>query len=335
MPDDFSYGGVSFPLTASTANSLLRDADPAVYYALEFFAQVITTHIGARVIAEATAAGATDITAAVRESMPIDPAQFITEEHFRFPLLALHRESTSFKYLTKRRQAIHKLKLSYVLPPLRAAQAEKLLPILHAVGLLIDHKATVGSDEAYTPTAPTGTAGEFVWSGTRAATAKVEVKDSAVGAYQISNDLFFPAISMSLEMWELADANTTGYDDYEGADVDVRLRQDSDGTILDIPEVVEASTYQAPTVTSVAPDNGTTAGGTSVTITGTLFRVGTRPVVLFDGAAADAVTVVNSTTITCLSPPHAAYPSFVADVMVIGADGQTGTLEDAFTFNQP
>src|SRR5688500_18615638 len=102
MPDDFYYDGVTFPLPASIAESLLRDADPAVYYALEYFAQVIATHIGARLIAEATAAGATDITAAVRESMPIDPAQFLAEEHFKFPLLSLHRESSSFKYLTKR-----------------------------------------------------------------------------------------------------------------------------------------------------------------------------------------------------------------------------------------
>lgn len=333
MPDDFYYGGVTFPLTSSTANSLLRDADPAVYYALEFFAQVIATHVGPRLLAEATLAGATDITAAVAESMPIDPAQFLTEEHFKFPLLALNRESTTFKYLTKRRQAIHKLKLSYVLPPLKPSQAERLLPTLHAVGLLIDQKATDGTDATYTPTAPTGTAGEFVWSETRAAVARVEIKDATIGAYQISNDLFFPAIVMSLEMWELADADTTAYDDYEGADVDTNVRQDSDGTILE--DVADHNTYQAPTVTSVSPTSGTTAGGTLVTVTGTLFRTGTRPVVLFDGAAADAVTVVNATTITCLAPPHAAYPSFVADVMVIAADGQTATLEDAFTFNQP
>lgn len=337
MPDAFYYGGVNFPLTASTANSLLRDADPAVYYALEFFAQVITTHIGPRLLAEVAIAGASDITAAVAESMPIDPAQFLTEEHFKFPLLALHREGSSFKYLTKRRQAIHKLKLSYVLPPLRAAQAERLLPTLHAIGLLLDQKATDGKDDSYTPTAPTGTAGEFVWSGTRAAVARVEIKDSTTGAYQISNDLYFPTIVMSLEMWELADADgdASAYPDYEGADIDVNTRQDADGTIFDSPQVIEHNTYQAPTVASVSPTSGTAAGGTSVTITGTLFRTGTRPIVLFDGAAADAVTVVNATTITCLAPPHAAYPSFVADVMVIAADGQTATLEGAFTFNQP
>lgn len=335
MPEaqSFYYGGVDFPLTASADNSLLRDADPAVYYALEFFAQMITTHLGDRLLAEAAACGATDITAAVAESMPIDPAQFLTEEHFKFPLLSLYRESTSYKYLTtKRRVAIHKLKLAYVLPPVRAGQAERLLPILHAVGLLIDQKATQGADPAYTPTSPTGTAGEFVWSTPRTAVAKVEVKDSATGAYQISNDLFFPSVLMSIEMWELADVGGADYLDFEGADLDINAVQESDGTTVD---VVDAATHQALTVSSVSPSSGSASGGTSVTITGTRFRVGTRPVVLFDGAAADAVTVVNDTTITCVTPPHAAYPSFAADVLVIAADGQMAALDAAFTFNQP
>lgn len=331
---NFIYGGVSFPLTSSTANSLLRDADPVLYYALEFFGQMITTHLGDRLLAEATAAGATDITSAVAESMPIDPAQFLTEEHLRFPLLTLHRESCAFKFLTKRRVAVHKLKLAYVLPPLKAAQAERLLPVLHAVGLLIDQKATQGRDPAYTPTAPAGTAGEFVWSRTRADVAKVEVKDSTIGAFQISNDLFFPAIVLSLEMWELGDFDVNQFSGFQGADVTINNQDSEDATVLE--DVVDFSTNRpGPTPTSIAPSSGTTAGGTSVTITGTNFIVGTRPVVLFDGAAADAVTVVNSTTITCLTPPHAAYPSFAADVLIIATDGQNGTLEDAFTFNQP
>jgi hypothetical protein len=335
MSQSFYYGGVDFPLTASTANTLLRDADPAVYYALEFFAQVIETHIGDRIVAEASAAGATDITTAVAESMPIDPEQFLTEEHLKFPLLTLHRESTSFKYITKRRQAIHKLKLAYVLPPLRAAQAERLLPILHAVGLLIDQKAVQGLDPAYTPTAPTGTAGEFVWSAERAGVAKVEIKESLTGAFQASSELFFPAVTMSLEMWDLSgvDADNSEFDDFEGADVDVNTRQDSDGTILE--DVADHNTYHGWTLTSISPEEGTTAGGDTVTITGTGFRLNTRPIVLFDGAAADAVTVVDATTITCITPPHAAYPSFDADVMVIAADGHSETLEEAFTFEEP
>ena len=55
-----------------------------------------------------------------------------------------------------------------------------------------------------------------------------------------------------------------------------------------------------PTVTSVSPNNGTTAGGTSVTITGTSFATGAT--VTFGGTAATNVVVSNSTTITATSP---------------------------------
>ena len=55
-----------------------------------------------------------------------------------------------------------------------------------------------------------------------------------------------------------------------------------------------------PTVSSVAPNNGPTAGGTAVTITGTNFAAGAT--VTFGGAAATNVVVVNSTTITAATP---------------------------------
>jgi hypothetical protein len=55
-----------------------------------------------------------------------------------------------------------------------------------------------------------------------------------------------------------------------------------------------------PTVTSVAPPIGTSAGGTSVTITGAHFNLATS--VTFGGVVATGMTVVNDTTITCITP---------------------------------
>lgn len=55
-----------------------------------------------------------------------------------------------------------------------------------------------------------------------------------------------------------------------------------------------------PTVTGISPSTGTTLGGTAVTITGTNFS-GT-PQVTIAGVAAAEVTVVNSTTITAVTP---------------------------------
>ena len=73
------------------------------------------------------------------------------------------------------------------------------------------------------------------------------------------------------------------------------------------------------TVTNVTPNTGTTLGGTPVTITGTLFTGATA--VTFDGVAATAVVVVNATTITAVTPAHAAG---VVNVAVTSPTG-TGT----------
>jgi hypothetical protein len=55
-----------------------------------------------------------------------------------------------------------------------------------------------------------------------------------------------------------------------------------------------------PTVTAISPTSGSTTGGTNVTITGTNFN-GT-PQVTINGVAAGQVTVVNSTTLTAVTP---------------------------------
>jgi hypothetical protein len=83
----------------------------------------------------------------------------------------------------------------------------------------------------------------------------------------------------------------------------------------------------SPTVLSVAPNNGSTAGGTAVTITGTNFAAGAT--VTFGGTAATNVTVVNSTTITATTPAHAAG----AVTVTVTVSGQSGSLANGFTYN--
>ncbi|MFC1587318.1 Calx-beta domain-containing protein [Planctomycetota bacterium] len=85
-----------------------------------------------------------------------------------------------------------------------------------------------------------------------------------------------------------------------------------------------------PSISSVDPDDGASSGGTSVTIQGQDFQDGIA--VLFDGAPAQNVTYVNSTTVTCLTPPGSAG---AVDVLVLNPDGQGDDSEDAFTYITP
>jgi hypothetical protein len=85
-----------------------------------------------------------------------------------------------------------------------------------------------------------------------------------------------------------------------------------------------------PIVTNVSPNSGTTAGATSVTITGTNFT--DANIVTFGGAAATDVVVVNDNTITATTPAHS--PGAV-DVVVSVPYAFTGTGTSAFTYISP
>ena len=82
----------------------------------------------------------------------------------------------------------------------------------------------------------------------------------------------------------------------------------------------------AATLTSVSPSSGPAAGGTGVTLTGTALTGATG--VSFGGTAATSVNVINSTTVTAVSPAHAIGAT---DVAITTASG-TATLTNAFTY---
>jgi phosphatidylserine/phosphatidylglycerophosphate/cardiolipin synthase-like enzyme len=81
------------------------------------------------------------------------------------------------------------------------------------------------------------------------------------------------------------------------------------------------------TVASVSPATGKSAGGLPVTITGTNFAAGAT--VSFGVATASKIVVVNSTTITAVTPPHVAG---AANVVVTNAAGDQGSLANGFVY---
>ncbi|WMT72491.1 Ig-like domain repeat protein [Bradyrhizobium sp. Ash2021] len=87
----------------------------------------------------------------------------------------------------------------------------------------------------------------------------------------------------------------------------------------------------APSVSSVSPTSGSTAGGTSLTITGTALTGATG--VTVGGAAATNVTVVNDTTVTATAPARSAG---TVDVRVTTAGGTSAISgNDRYTYVTP
>ncbi|MFJ1270224.1 beta strand repeat-containing protein, partial [Legionella lytica] len=82
----------------------------------------------------------------------------------------------------------------------------------------------------------------------------------------------------------------------------------------------------APVLSSINPTSGSVTGGTTVTITGTGFIPGTT--VSFGGVAATDVQVINPTTLTTVTPAHAAG---AVDVVVNNGVGST-TSTGAYTY---
>ena len=101
-----------------------------------------------------------------------------------------------------------------------------------------------------------------------------------------------------------------------------------DGVTTQTYAVTVTVTHSSPTVTAVSVSSGAQAGGTAITITGTVFVTGAT--VTIGGTAATSVTVVSSTSITATTPAHA--PGIV-NIVVTNPDTGFGTGTNLYTFN--
>ena len=94
--------------------------------------------------------------------------------------------------------------------------------------------------------------------------------------------------------------------------------------------VVKPAANPAPVLNSITPTSGSTAGGTTVSISGGNIQPGAT--VRFGGTAATSVNVTSSSNLTLVTPAHAAG---AVDVVLTNPDGQTSTLAGAFTYTTP
>jgi hypothetical protein len=348
----FQVGNVVQPISTTSTNPLLQDADPALYYALDFWTFVIVNYPGPRLVQALTNAGVfyanQAIAAAVAQSYPWAPLPEQLENQFRFPLLCAYRKKGQTNWRSVGYETDSwSIELQYILPPMNAAQTEQVIPIFNAIAQALRRKSTDGWDPAYTP--PGGVLGDQVWS---APYANVEEAGFGTDRYPQKNqsdfaeivwlqsgeagDIYFPTLTMQgyFRERDMYKTSLAGPSKFAGADITGNLKAD-DGTVLPATAttVVQASTQNPPTISSLSATSGTFNGGTSVTITGTLFLSG--PPTVYFGPASDpqyaaSVTYNSPTSLTVTTP--AMQGAGTVDVTVVNRDGQSGTLPLSFTF---
>lgn len=341
-PPDFGQlqvGGVLQPLSDSSPNTLLRDADPALFYFLEFCQFVIETYPGPRLVQALSQAGITfagrQITKAVAQAYPYAPLPEQLETQFEFPLLAIYRTDAKTEWHSMGYEIDScALDVLYVLPPMDAAGCEQILPILKPIADALRSKTTMAFDPGYAPTG--GNLGDQFSSANFANVVEIgfgEDRNRSGGRTQFysntnlpsAGSLYFPTFKFSAYVRE-RDMYVPGPRKFAGADLTADLVA-PDGTR--VPAAVQASGQQAPTISSLSVTSGPAAGGTVVNITGSLFLSG-PPQVQFGGNYAPSVTWNSATSLTVTTPAMSGAGS--VGVTVTNRDSQVGFLANAFTF---
>lgn len=207
----FKHGGATYPLPSALTNTLLQDADPSLYYVLDFYAAILNTYMGTRLVAEAADCGA-PITSAVAYKLPTDPADYLVEEQVQFPLLAVWRVREQLRDRTVTwRHDIAEWKVSYVLPPLSPGQRERIVPVLRSIGRILDNRTEIGYDPAYS-------SGAKILGASYANLETIYVTDAVYGAWEAGQQLVFPCVTLTLEVKERGASVAVAYDPITGAD---------------------------------------------------------------------------------------------------------------------
>lgn len=299
----FAHGGVAYPLTADTTNSLLEDADPSLFHALAHVADAIEYYVGARLLAQA-ALESFNFPSAVAQRIHVDPVPLLADQ-LVFPTLAIVRKGEAFGYVGAGvDRDVSEWEVAYVLPPLSPKQRKALEPALRAVAVVI-RKAF----ETWTP------------DGVERARA-VSVRYGGYEPVQEVSSLY-RAVFGTVQVSEIAssEAVADAYPLYDGEDAHIDHVDEVLGTHVDLVEFATG-----PRIVSVTPGTGTSAGGTTVTITGVNFGAGTT--VLFGATPATGVSVLNDITLQCTTP---AGTGAVA-VKVTDAGGRSDTMTNGFTY---
>ena len=96
-----------------------------------------------------------------------------------------------------------------------------------------------------------------------------------------------------------------------------------------MPSAPSVAPVNPPIIMTVSPTSGSTAGGTTITITGSGFQTGLAVTL---GGERQQVEVPNSTSILMTTTAHGPGP---VEVIVANPDGQTATLSGGYSYALP
>lgn len=318
----WGHGGTVYPLTSSTDNALLEDADPALFHATAFLAGALQIHLGRRLQNEADELQL-KLSQVVRKTVNVEPTPLLQTTQLQFPLFALYRKGeTHTRHTASWDKDVSEWEFAYLLPALTPPQQDRLCPILRAVVRTIAHALKQGYEPGYK-------ADHSVWD--VAGLQSIRLVSAQYKTFEATDAVkgYYRAVVGTIEAVERDMPVPDAFEPFDGADVHVN-EQAADGTI--VTDVALVATHPAPTIATVSPNSGSKDGGTVITITGTNFR---GPMELRIGTMLVAVVVVSPTVATAVTPPHSAYPTFMADVTLTAFDGQSVTKPAGFTFTTP
>lgn len=220
----FKWGNVTFPLAAATTNTLLQDADPALYHALAYWKAVLIYHLGSRLVAEATLVNL-PITTAVADTIHFDPGPFLLDHaEVRFPLLAAYRVSSNTNDRTVTWEHTEaEWDVAYVLPTRHWGGMRRVQPIFHAVELVLTNRTTQGFDPSYL-------SGAKVWGTSYAGIERIGFIRSSYGRYEDAQGITYDSLVMRALVKEIVRPATGDLGTIDGMSVNEQI---VDGTTLD------------------------------------------------------------------------------------------------------
>lgn len=146
-------GGTVYPLTTSTTNSLLQDADVPLYWLLQFFNGVLQIHAQGRWATQTALMGAkfnAQYPNIVGSYYPFNPFPFLQDTTIQFPLLAVYRvEGKIFDKTVAFQRIESQLEIAYVLPPLTLSQTERIGQFLNVVLDVLSDRNEYGFDPQF------------------------------------------------------------------------------------------------------------------------------------------------------------------------------------------